>query len=417
MRDFEHCIDVLKLVTKEGVPFSLAVNSSLKKSKNANNELRSVITSTCGGLFRHYYSLTKAVSLNYPDLEEDKSLLLALLLSNKLFSRRIDEEKLFEFVKKETGVDSLKDFLSKYNEPKLLIPEEVHFGSDEYHHLRSNLPLWLTRMWRKNLGPLLSKKLFKTFGNKDVQVLRIDRNNISYDDFFKKYSEYATGDLEGLAYLNERVNKKQLLPVKEQNAIDMHAGYAYMMRDIDVDIPRGIAVYGGCSNEILDELYVRHGTSLKIDYLCGNQKHFFEVKKKIQRYGIMDISIYECSHSALRTCISRPVHTFFLSPENSALQRLSEESDYFLSVEKERLDEFIKIQNETLEEASLLVEDGGQIIYAVPTLCKNESFSLIKKFVETHPEYTIKEETQLLPFDKYHSMLYFAILEKGVNHD
>ena len=163
MRDFEHCINVLLKVTEEGIPFSLAINSSLKNDKKiSDHSLRGIISSSCGGLLRHYYALMKNVENAYEGLDEKNKLILALCLSNKLFSKMIDEEKLLAYAKKETSINDINKFLEKYNSPADLISEDVVVDSDEYFHLKCNLPLWLVKMWRKNLGDTLSTKLFKT---------------------------------------------------------------------------------------------------------------------------------------------------------------------------------------------------------------------------------------------------------------
>ena len=109
--------------------------------------------------------------------------------------------------------------------------------------------------------------------------------------------------------------------------------------------------------------------------------------------------------------------TLVLSPENSSFQRLSEESDYFLRINPDILDQLIENQKAILANAIDLVEDGGYLIYVLPTLCRNETYSLIRQFVNEHPEFVIEKEKQLFPFDRYNSMLYFAILRKEAKHD
>ena len=192
---------------------------------------------------------------------------------------------------------------------------------------------------------------------------------------------------------------------------------ASLLKDLDIDPIRGIAIYGGSTNAIIDELYLRLGVNFKADYLCGTQKHFFEVRDAVKKYGLVNLSLYECEHQAILTCISKPVHTFFLCPENSYFLGLIERPDYFLSCRQEDLDSFIKIEYESLIEASHHVEDGGDLVYFVPTFCRNETKSIIHRFIKEHEGFSLVEEKQLVPFDKYESMLYFAILRKEVKHD
>lgn len=418
MRDFEHCTNVLKLILIDRMPFRVAVTSSLKKDKRQTPELKSLVTATVGGVLRHYYSLKRTVDSFASDLEEENKIVLMTLLSNRLFSKRIDEIKFLSYCKKDLGLKTADEYLAKYQDFTSLLPtDEIPFGSDEYFHLKDNIPLWVVKMWKRNAGDVLSKKLLRDFNKRNGLVLRVDNGIISDEEFIKKYSDYSSLNVPGLVSLTKNVNSNELEPLKNKDALKIHGGYSYLINKLDVDFIRGVAVYSGCSNDILDELYARFGSSIKFEYLCGNQSIFFANKKKADRYVLPNVSFYECQYSSILTCISKPVHTFFLSPENTSFQRLLEESDYFLNISQEQLDEFIKIQKETLDEVSSLVDDGGRIIYVIPTLCRNETYGLVKDFLKRHEDFYLEEETQLLPIDKYKSMLYYAILVKGEKHD
>ena len=420
MKVFEHINNALEKIIFDGSSFNIAIRSSLKEDKrNGDREFLNTITSICGGFLRHYYSIENAVKTAFPDFNEKEQLHLGVVLSDKLFSKKLAKEELLKPLLKETGdkETEINSFLDSINDPFALIPEGVKLDSDEYIHFRYNIPLFLVKMWRKNAKGTLSRKLFKTFKKNDRHVLRIDTNSISIDEFFAKYPEFTQIDDYPLAEFKEKTNIKKLPAVIEGEALNIHTSYFYALNDVDIDLVRGVAVYGGASNDVLDELYVRFGRSLKLDYLCGSQKHFFEVNNKTKMYHIKDIAVYECGHDALRTCISKPVHSFIVSPENSSFERLREESDYFLRVNKEDLDKFINIQNETLNNALELIEDGGYLVYLVPTLCRNETYGLIRRFVNEHKNVSLEKETQLFPFDKFSCMLYFAILKKESSND
>ena len=420
MKAIEHVNNALEKIIFEGSSFNLAIRSSLKNEKrNGEHEFVSTITSICGGYLRHYYSIDSAVKKAFPDFSEKEQLLIGVALTDKLFSKKLDRDEILKPLFKERAdkEKEIKDFLDRFVDPFSLIPEDMKPDSDEYLHLRYNIPLFIVKMWRRNAKGALSRKLFRTFKKNDRHVVRIDTNRISVDEFFAKYPKLTRIDDLPLAEVNDKGNVKKLPAVVEGDAINMHASYTYAFNDLDIDFVRGVAVYGGTSNDIIDELYARFGKNLKLDYLCGNQKHFFEVNNKYKTYRVKDISLYECGHDALRTCISQPVHTFIISPENTSFERLKEESDYFLRVKREDLDGLINIQYETLTNALELVEDDGYIVYMVPTLCRNETYGLIRRFISEHPNVKLEKEMQLFPFDKYNSMFYFAVLKKESSND
>lgn len=395
----------------------MALRSVLKNDKrNGDATFVQLITAVCGGFLRHYYSLEKAVKSSFPDAADKERQVLSIAVSDKLFSKRLSQEKMFGYLKQECPehVDQFKAFVDSINEPFQLIGTDVQVGSDEFIHLRYNLPLFLVRMWRKNCKYVLSNKLFKTLKKNDAVVLRINSSKISVEDFKKKYPDVEI--LENKYAVIKGKNKRHP-SIANLDALDMRAGYSFALQDVDLDFSRGVAVYGGASNNVIDELFALFGSLLKMDYLCGNQKHFFEVTNKVKRYGVSDVSLYECGEDALRTCISQPVHTFIVSPNNTSYQRLVNESDYFLRISQEQLDEMIKGERLALENASALVEEGGQLVYIIPTLCRNETYALVKDFLNKHKEFSLEKEYQLFPFDKYNSLLYFAVLKKEIKHD
>ena len=420
MKEIEHIKNALEKIIFDGSSFNVAIRSSLKDDKRNNDAtFVSTITSICGGYLRHYYSIDRIVKKTFPNLDEKEQLYIGIALSDKLFSKKIEKEEMLKNIQKNKAEEEtkIKDFLDSINDPFSLIPEEAKPNSDEYIHFRYNIPLFLVKMWRRNAKGALSRKLFRTFKKNDRCVVRIDTNKISIDNFFEKYNVFSRVDEYPLAEIKEKSNVKRLPPIVSGDALNMHASYTYALQNADIDFVRGVAIYGGASNDIIDELYARFGNQLKLDYLCGNQKHFFEVNNKVKKYHLKSVSLYECGYDALRTCISKPMHTFIVSPENTSFERLKEESDYFLRVKKEDLDAFISTQNIVLNNALELLEDGGYLIYIVPTLCRNETYGLIHRFVSEHNNVKLENETQLFPFDKFNSMLYFAVLKKESSND
>ena len=413
MRDFEHAQKALNSILTEGLPFNLAINATLKTEKNKiDRDFKVMVTAVTGCALRHYYVFKELSERKYGELETEKLTLLLLGLANHLFAKRFDEKDFHPYIAKETGLEEVEEFILSINEPKSLIPSDIDPNSKKYIHYRFNLPYWLVNMWAKNNGPILSRKLYYSFSGDNVKVVRINTQKISIEDFFKKYPEFhQTGD-EGLAVYKEKENIKHHRAIRSGDALMVPAGYYFMSKDLDLDPIRGIAVYAESENHLLDELYIRLGVKPQIEYICGDQKTFFGAKADSEKHGMTDVALYEAHSEAIITCISKPVHTFFVCPRNSMYANLREYPDFFLKCNQEDLDGFIAEEEKALNEASPLVEKGGDLIYFIPTICKNEGHTLIHRFLKSHPEYVLKEEKQLFPFDRLKSTLYFAILKK-----
>ena len=418
MRNFEHAYNVLIKVVEENIPFNLAVKSSLKQErKKIEPDFKSSISASSGCVLRHYYVFKELFSRKYPEGNERQFLLVSLGIANRLFSKRFEEKDLVSYITKESGLEDAEEFISSFNDPKALVPEDIPYGTKKFISLRYNLPPYIVKMWEKNAGPFLSKKLFKSLGKYQPSLVRINNQQISNEEFFAKYNDFVPFEDGNNAHYQGEQNLKRHPAVLSKDALLVPAGYSFMLKDLDIDPLRGIAIYGGSTNYLLDELFLRLGSSFKADYLCGTQKHFFEVKEEVKNFGLTDIALYECGYQAIVTCISKPVHTFFLCPENSYFIGLVEKPDYFLTCKQEDLDTFINAELGSLNDASTHVEEGGDLVYFIPTFCKNESRGVISRFLEQHKDFSLVIEKQLFPFDKYQTMLYFAILRKGSNND
>ena len=418
MKNYEHAYNVLRKVVEESLPFNIAVRSSLKEEKNKyDGEFKSSITAVSGCALRHYFVFKELVSRQYPEVEEAQFLLISLGLANHIFAKRFDEEELLAFIKKNSSFEDVDTFVRNFNDPKKLIPEDIEFGSKKFLSLRHNIPMWLVNMWQKNAGPFLSKKLFRGLTERKKNLVRINNHSVTDEEFFAKYPEFKEFKEPGIALYESKEPLKKNKAIVDNDAFEMPVSYTYMCKDLDIDPLRGIAIYGGSSNALLNELYVLLGPSFKADYVCGTQKHYFDVLANIKKLGLTDVSTYECEASLIVTCISKPVHTFFVCPDNTYFLGLMERPDYFLNIKQEMLDQLIAGEEKALEEAANHVEDDGDLIYFIPTFCKNEGRSLIRRFMNKHPEFVLGDEKQLYPFDRYQTFLYFAKLRKEVKND
>ena len=54
-------------------------------------------------------------------------------------------------------------------------------------------------------------------------------------------------------------------------------------------------------------------------------------------------------------------------------------------------------QKEALNDASEFIEEGGNLIYMIPTMNKKESLQIMTAFLEAHPDFALVEQKQFLP--------------------
>ena len=418
MRDFEHVFNVLNKVILEEMPFHIAIKSSLKADKKDRDaSFKQSISSLSGCVLRHYYVFEELINRKYPEIEKKNFILLSMGLANHLFAKRYDEDKLISFIVSESGIKDAKEFILSFEDPKNIIPEDIEPESRKYFSLRYNLPLWVVKMWERNCGPILSKKLYYSFSKSKHTLLRVNKELVVAKHLLEDYPELSENENDNFVYYHGTGNYKTLQCFKNKEILPIPAGYNFLLSKLEIDSFRGIAIYSACNNSLINELVQQLGSDFKVDYMCGSQKHFFEMRQKKNELKTSNLSLYEIQSEGMKTCVSKPVHYMFVCPSNSNFNELRDKPDYFLRCKQEQLDTFIQEEKKALLAATELVEDGGNIIYFVPTVCRNETRSIINAFLNEHKGYTLVEEKQLFPFDKYQSMLYFAILRKEDQHD
>ena len=410
MKNYDLAHSALLQILNENVPFNSAIRNVIKKEKLINAD-RSGVAALVGCSLRHYLTFKKVINEKFGKLDNEVFSWLLIGLSNQLFVKRENVEELNKLIADRTNLEGVKEFLLSYTDTSKLIDESLKKDSNEYLSLRFNTPLWLVNMWNKHFGPHLTYRLLKANSKLGEPIFRINT-----DEELNKYS-FVPSEIDGFVKYIGKGNAHKLEEVADNKLLVVEPGIKFMMDKVDVDPLRGIALFAGCPNNVLGEIYQRFSTHFNGEIMAENKETYFDLSRQIKNYQFDKIFFNECPHSAVITCLSKPVHTFFVIPKNSHFAALRNQPDYFLRFKQEDLDAVIKDEEETLDECAPFVEDGGELVYLVPTISNKECHGIIDKFLRKHDDYSLKEEKQLFVFDRYQTTLYFAILVKGNKND
>lgn len=74
------------------------------------------------------------------------------------------------------------------------------------------------------------------------------------------------------------------------------------------------------------------------------------------------------------------------------------------------LERLTTLQAKILENASKSVKPGGRLVYSTCSIDEDEDSNLIHLFLEKHPEFSLKKETLILPFEEKTDGAYAALL-------
>ena len=415
MKLFEQAHSCLMEILFKKVPFKLAVENTCTKHTIFRDD-RKNLTNIIGCSLRHYYIFDHLISRLEKDFNDAQKVALYLFLSNSLFVPVLSSEDVESSLTKlqifAPDIERLKD-LSK--DKTKLIPENIDNNSIEYLHYRFNIPTWVLKMWMKHFKGY-TYKIVKSI-NKPANHYAIVNETLLKKEELIKFPELQPTQFEGLYLYNGNVAPKRHSLFKEGKIVSISPAEFYLLSKLDLDVIRKVGFYSETFNELHLQLMAMLSPNYHMDIIAGSAEAYYQAKKDIETYKLNGVNLYNTGHSSIITCLSDKVYNFFVAPKNTDFAEFRKTPDYFNRVDSGALDEYLKNQKAALISASDFVEDGGNLIYMVPTMNKKETVQIIDDFLKEKEGFTLAEQKQFLPFDKYDSTLFIAILRKEGSND
>lgn len=415
MKLFEQAHSCLMEILYKKTPFKLAVENTCNKN-TIFREDRKNLTNIIGCSLRHFYVFDNLVLQVSKDFNDAQKVALYLFLSNNLFvpvlSAQEVEAALTKFEIKEADVNKLKD-LSK--DKTKLIPEKINNDSIEYLHYRFNIPNWVLKMWMKHFKGY-TYKIVKSI-NRPANHYAIVNSGLLKPEEVAKYPELEATQFDGLYLYNGNVAPKRHSLFKDGKLVTITPAEHYLLSKLDLDVIRKIAFYSETFNELHLQLMAMLSANYHMDIIAGTAEAYYQTKKDLEKYHLNGVNLYDTGHTSIITCLSDKVSNFFVAPKNTEFAEFRKSPDYFNRVDANALDGYLSNQLASLISASDFVEDGGNLIYMVPTMNKKETVQIIDDFLKEKSNFTLVEARQFLPFDKYDSTLFIAIFRREGSND
>ena len=401
---------LLKLVNNE-ISFSNAIKNAFHKY-NPDQIQKGNITALVGCELRHHYIFDNLISRFFDEIEFEKTVLLRFELANRLFLKRFDDKELFSLVEEELDKDKIQSLIDYVDSSDAIIPRELDRSSPEFLSLRYNTPAWVIRMWQKQYGKGVVFKTLKVNYRQSTSTLRVGKN-LDINKFLAAHPDFSKSPVEDIIVYQGRGSVKNLPEFKNNDIFFMKMATKEILDKLDLDPLKGIAVFSEVPNNIHFEVLNDFGNDVSLELIINHPNFYYEVRRYVKEKGLPHIYVYESAETGLITCLSKKVHTFICMPKSTAFDLFRSTPDYFLRIKQDQLDEIIAHETNALNESAEFVEEGGELVYMIPTLSRKESNNLIAKFIVSHPEFSLVEEKQYFPFDSYDSCLYYARLKKA----
>ena len=415
MNEFEIAKLTLEKIVVEDVPFALAIRNSFKKY-NVEPQARNNITALLGCELRHHYLLDNLIHRYFVDIEFEKTVYLRFLISNKLFLKRFNNDELLKLVLTDLDKNIVNQLVEFVSSTKEIIPNDLDKTSPEYLSMRFNTPAWVIKMWQKQFGKGVVFKVLKTNYRQSIPSIRVNEQLTTKEKVLAKHPDLVLSPIDNILVFQGKGTPKYFEEFKKNEVFFMKMGTKYILDKIEIEPIKRIAIYSDVPNNIYLDLVSRFGNDVAMDLIINHTQSYYETKRICETYKYKNIALYNAASSSIITCVSNKVGTMICLPKSTTFDLLRSTPDYFLRVKQDQLDSIINEEKATLEECANQVEEGGTLVYMVPTISKKESTTLIANFLFLHPEYSLEEERQFFPFDEFDSCLYYAILKKTGGH-
>lgn len=411
MNVFEVSKSILLKLVNEDVPFAVVLKNTFKKT-NVDPAFKNDVAAIVGCELRHHYIFDNLVNRFFDGVEFEKTIYLRFALANGLFLRRFSDTEIIALAEQELDKETIYQLYNFVKSTNEIIPNELDKASPEYLSYRYNTPAWVIRMWQKQYGKGVVFKTLKVNYRQSVPSIRVNEKNIDIDEFLGKHPDFSKAPIDNMIIYQGRGTPKKLPEFESGDLFFMKMATKYILDILDLDVLKGIAIYTEVPNNIYLDLLTRFSEDTKLDLVINNTFCYYEVKRNLQKVAKHHIFVYEAEYSSLLTCLSKKVHTMICMPKSSTFDLLRSTPDYFLRIKQDKLDEIIANESACLLECSKYVEEGGELVYMIPTLSRKESNNVIAKFLVDNKDFELVEERQFFPFEVYDSCLYFARLKK-----
>ncbi len=319
------------------------------------------------------------------------------------------------FTQKESAFPEaeLRELLKRIDEPKDLIAPEYEEDSSEYLGLRYNTPLWLVKMWRKHLGSKVASKLLHANRRRMQQIVRINpmqpkqkREILAFDQ------DFIEGPADNTLIYRARANVKRHPLFLEKAIFQQRGAISHILSELDYTLLGNCLIYEERPQAVYLDVALYSLGKLKMDVAVSNERRRLDINKTSEAFGLKNVFAFVSRPESLITQIRDEYHLVIVMPSNSAFDLIRTVPDFFVHFEQSQLDHYLTLQNRALEECRHFLAPGGKMLYLINTVSQKEGHGIIVEFLKQHRDLHLIKERQFLPFDRFNTALYVAILER-----
>lgn len=280
-------------------------------------------------------------------------------------------------------------------------------------------PAWLIEKWERELGMEETRLLCERNNNPMPISLRVNTLKASIEEIENYTSR------EGVIIERGRFSKncltvkegavKLISPLEEEGKIFIQSESSMVVVE-RLDPKPGMRVLDGCSGHggktvYIGEIMENNGEIIAVD----KDKNKLDTLKKIASKH--SISIIKTIHSSLEELSLERVgyvDRVLLDVPCSGLGTLSRRPEIKWRLKPNDILKLSLVQRKILQAGSKFLKPEGILIYSACTISRDETYDIIKSFLEENKEFELIDEIQFFPHKDNIEGFYIARLRKNV---
>ena len=367
---------------------------------------------------KHFFLFENLYHQKNLDLNDDKKILLFVVLTNNLFANILNKNSCASFLEGEIGKEEFEKIVPVLKH-KGEIEELICFekDSDFFYATKYNVPIWLVHMWRKHYDDDLIKDFLEAAQNYDLQSYAVNTFKSSTEEILEKYPQLES-PFENALIFNGTTRYQTTEEFKNDKYFDVKLAFKSLIDDY-VNSEDEVMLYSGYEDDFAKAAIVNTQGKAGLNLIVPDMSYRYDVLRFIRINKLRNINMFQANDEyGFDAGISYKQNTVIVFPESSRFDIATKYPDFLLRFDRESLDKLIEDERHALELCSKYVEDGGTLVYIVNTLNKKESYNIISEFLLKHPRFKLIRDNQLTASHPFGTTMYYAVLTlEGESND
>lgn len=272
-------------------------------------------------------------------------------------------------------------------------------------------PKWLVKMFAAQYGKETTRKILEAGNQPPRKTARVNTLKIDRQTFLETHPDFQQGVLSDTAVYYEGGNiaytdayREGLITIQDEASQLVSSFLAPEPGSSVVDL----CAAPGSKTTHLAAIMKNQGT---IDAYDLYEHKIGLLKENASRLGARIIDAHVGDASQIETFHDKKYDYVLLDGPCSGLGVMSRKPEIRYQ-DSSMMDEIIDLQKKLLENAYLLCQKSGKIVYSTCTLNKKENERQIAHFLKKHPDVTLVEEKTILPYIAHSDGFYMCLLKK-----